>query len=49
MGASILIAQGYDPFEAIDLIMTQRPIADPNIFYIRSRILRFARAWDSIE
>jgi hypothetical protein len=49
MGASILIAQGYDPYEAIDLIMTQRPIADPNIFYIRSRILRFARVWESID
>jgi protein tyrosine phosphatase (PTP) superfamily phosphohydrolase (DUF442 family) len=49
MGASILIAMGYDPYEAIDLIMAQRPIANPNIFYIRSRILRFARAWESIE
>jgi dual specificity MAP kinase phosphatase len=49
MGASILIALGYDPDEAIELIKTQRPVADPNIFYIRSRILRFARAWESIE
>jgi protein-tyrosine phosphatase len=49
MGASILIALGYDPDEAIELIKTQRPIADPNIFYIRSRILRFARAWQSID
>ena len=49
MGASILIALGYDPDEAIELIKTQRPIADPNIFYIRSRILRFARAWQTID
>ena len=49
MGASILIALGYDPDEAIELIMAQRPIADPNIFYIRSRILRFARAWETID
>jgi len=49
MGASILIALGYDPDEAIDLIKAQRPIADPNIFYIRSRILRFARAWQTID
>ncbi|MGB8214425.1 MAG: dual specificity protein phosphatase [Anaerolineales bacterium] len=49
MGASILIALGYDPEAAIELIKTQRPIADPNIFYIRSRILRFARAWESID
>jgi protein-tyrosine phosphatase len=49
MGASILIALGYDPDEAIELIKAQRPIADPNIFYIRSRILRFARAWQGID
>ena len=49
MGASILIALGYDPDEAIELIKVQRPIADPNIFYIRSRILRFARVWQSID
>ncbi|MGA2488750.1 MAG: dual specificity protein phosphatase [Anaerolineales bacterium] len=49
MGASILIALGYDPDEAIELIKLQRPIADPNAFYIRSRILRFARAWQTID
>jgi protein-tyrosine phosphatase len=49
MGASILVALGYDPDEAIELIKVQRPIADPNIFYIRSRILRFARVWQRIE
>jgi protein tyrosine phosphatase (PTP) superfamily phosphohydrolase (DUF442 family) len=49
MGASILIALGYDPEQAIDLIKLQRPIADPDIFYIRSRILRFARAWQRID
>ncbi len=45
MGAAILIALGYDPHEAIELIKAQRPIADPDIFYIRRRILRFAHAW----
>jgi hypothetical protein len=45
MGASILIALGYDPDQAIDLIKVQRPIADPDVFYIRRRILRFAHAW----
>ena len=49
MGASILIALGYDPDEAIELIRAQRPVADPNIFYIRSRILRFAKAWQTID
>jgi hypothetical protein len=49
MGASILIALGYDPDQASELIKLQRPIADPDIFYIRSRILRFAHAWQRIE
>lgn len=48
MGASILIALGYDPFEAMDLIKLQRPIADPDIFYIRRRILRFADTWQKL-
>jgi len=45
MGAAILIALGYDPDEAIELIKVKRPIADPDVFYIRRRILRFAHAW----
>lgn len=49
MGASILIALGYDPQEAMDLIKAQRPIADPDVFYIRSRILRFAHAWQMVD
>jgi dual specificity MAP kinase phosphatase len=49
MGASILIAQGYDPERAMELIKARRPIADPDIFYIRNRILRFARTWQRID
>jgi hypothetical protein len=49
MGASILIALGYDPHDAMQLIKLQRPDADPDAFYIRSRILRFARAWQKID
>jgi hypothetical protein len=45
MGAAILIAQGYGPREAMDLIKANRPIADPDVFYIRRRILRFAQQW----
>ncbi len=43
MGAAILIALGYSPEGAMDLIKNHRPIADPDVFYIRRRILRFAR------
>ena len=45
MGACILIAQGYDPHEAMKLIAQRRRVADPYIFYIRNRILRFVREW----
>jgi protein-tyrosine phosphatase len=46
MGACILVALGHDPHEAMQLIKTQRPIADPFMFYIRDRILKFARHWE---
>jgi protein tyrosine phosphatase (PTP) superfamily phosphohydrolase (DUF442 family) len=45
MGAAILIAEGHPPEAAMQLIKKQRPIADPGLYYIRSRILRFARQW----
>lgn len=45
MGACILIAQGMSPAEAMRTIKAQRPSADPDAFYIRSRILKFAREW----
>lgn len=45
MGAAILIAQGYDPHAAMELIKQRRPVADPFAFYIRPRILKFAREW----
>lgn len=45
MGAAILIALGYDPHTAMTLIKQHRPIADPFAFYIRPRILKFAREW----
>ena len=47
MGAAVLIAQGHLPEEAMALIKAHRPVADPGIFYIRNRILRFAREWNS--
>ena len=49
MGSAILIAQGYEPQEAMDLIKDQRPAADPDAWYIRRRILRFAKIWDRAE
>jgi protein tyrosine phosphatase (PTP) superfamily phosphohydrolase (DUF442 family) len=45
MGAAILIAQGYSPESAMNLIKLQRPISDPGLFYVRSRIFQFAHHW----
>lgn len=45
MGSCVLIAQGYDPEEAMRLVVQRRSVADPHIPYIRSRIFTFARAW----
>ena len=45
MGACILVAQGYDPRTAMELIKERRSFSDPHIFYIRRRILKFAQLW----
>jgi len=47
MGAAVLIARGYSAEEAMHLIASQRKTADPQVFYIRSRILRFAKQWQN--
>ena len=46
MGSCVLVAQGYDPNAAMDLIKARRAVADPRIYYIRLRILSFAREWN---
>ncbi len=46
MAASILIAQGLAPEGAMGLIKERRPIADPDAFHIRRRILMFAEQWE---
>lgn len=45
MGAAILIALGHPAEDAMRLISDRRRNADPQVFYIRNRILRFARQW----
>ena len=49
MAAAILIAQGTDPLEAVRLIKERRPVADPDVFYIRRRIDLFARRWYDLQ
>ena len=45
MGSCLLIAQGYSAEEAMQLISKRRSYADPQIYYIRAQILRFAQEW----
>ena len=47
MGACILIAQGFDPYDAMKLIKERRSVADPHAYYIRPRILKFAELWNA--
>ena len=47
MGAAVLIARGYAAEEAMRLIASRRKVADPQAFYIRSRILHFANQWQA--
>ncbi len=49
MAAAILIAQGLAPEGAISLIKEQRPIADPDAYHIRRRILLFADHWSMLQ
>jgi protein-tyrosine phosphatase len=49
MGAAILIAQGQDPEYAMRLIAERRSFADPQAFYIRPRVLKFAREWSLLK
>jgi hypothetical protein len=47
MASAILIAQGLAPEAAMSLIKERREMADPDIFYIRQRIMLFARHWST--
>lgn len=46
MAAAILIGQGYSAPEAMQLLKERRPVADPDAWYIRRQIKRFAQSWE---
>ncbi len=46
MGACILIAQGMDLEQAMELIKHQRPISDLKMWYIKARLIKFASEWE---
>jgi len=45
MGACILIAQGMSVEQAMRTIKERRAAADPDVYYMKSRILNFAERW----
>lgn len=45
MACSILIAMGHTSDEAMTLVTSARKVADPRMFYIKSRINLFERYW----
>jgi dual specificity MAP kinase phosphatase len=45
MGTCVLIAQGYDPLAAMELVARRRSVANPFAYYIAPRILKFAEQW----
>jgi hypothetical protein len=45
MASAILIAMSYSAEEAMGLISERREVADPRIWYIQRRILKFERHW----
>ncbi len=49
MGAAILIALGYSPEQAMQIIEQHRRVASPRAWYIRRRIHRFAKTWTVTE
>ncbi len=47
MAAAILIALGHTAEEATALLKARRGAADPDVWYIRRRIEKFARTWET--
>jgi hypothetical protein len=48
MACCVLIGQGYSAMDAMSLVKEKRAVADPDIWYIRARILKFENLWKSI-
>lgn len=46
MACCVLIGLGYSSAEAIRLVESKRPVAEPSIWYIRRRIEKFEREWN---
>ena len=47
MTCCVLIGLGYSTAEAMRLVAEKRDVADPDIWYIRRRIEKFAEVWNN--
>ena len=45
MACCVLIGTGHTAEEAMRLVKEQRAVADPDVWYIRRRILKFEQRW----
>jgi hypothetical protein len=45
MACCVLIGMGYSAESAMRLVKEKRVVADPYVWYIRSRILKFEKQW----
>lgn len=45
MACCVLIGMGLSADEAMQLVIQQRPVADPHAWYIQPRIYKFERRW----
>jgi protein-tyrosine phosphatase len=46
MACCVLISMGLRSDEAMQLVKQKRSVADPDIWYIQSRIYKFERQWN---
>jgi protein-tyrosine phosphatase len=45
MACCVLIGMGYSAEAAMKLVKEKRAVADPYVWYIRNRILKFEKQW----
>jgi protein-tyrosine phosphatase len=45
MACCVLIGMGHTAEEAMQLVKQKRSVADPSVWYIRNRILKFEQQW----
>jgi len=49
MACCVLIAKGYSAEKAMCLVKAKRKVADPTIWYVRRRIVKFEEIWIKLQ